>query len=302
MLIREPGKVSDRIDFLGARDLCLYLLKGSEAMIIGGGMSSIAPSLEEQFAAINMDPGKIKYLVIPHSHFDHCGAVPYLKRKFPHVQVMASAHAQKIFSNEKAIRFIANANGQRIEKLGLQDEYQRLNLRFDGITVDRVVVENDIIDLGDGIEAHFVEVPGHTECCIAVYVPSLKAIFPTDAAPFPIDDEGELRNPSPQYDFSAYQESLKKLAAYDVEICAFEHNGVFVGEQARQILHKAVQHTENFKNYVIGEYRRTGDVDKLAREIVAESMKKGGDDLMSVELQTTVTKTVISKILRSVEE
>ncbi|GAI18030.1 unnamed protein product, partial [marine sediment metagenome] len=79
MWIQEPGKINDRIDFLGTRDLCLYLLKGKEAMIIGGAMSYIAPSLERQFSEMDFDLDRIRYLVIPHSHFDHCGAVPYLK-------------------------------------------------------------------------------------------------------------------------------------------------------------------------------------------------------------------------------
>ena len=81
MWIKEPGKITDRIDFLGTHQICLYLIKGKEYMIVGGGMSYIAPSLEKQFSAMAVDLSKIKYLVIPHSHFDHCGAVPYLKRK-----------------------------------------------------------------------------------------------------------------------------------------------------------------------------------------------------------------------------
>ena len=81
MWIGEPGKVTDRIDFLGTREICLYLLKGKEAMIIGGGMSHIAPSLEKQFSRMDFDTENIKYLAVPHSHLDHCGAVPYLKRK-----------------------------------------------------------------------------------------------------------------------------------------------------------------------------------------------------------------------------
>jgi len=92
MWIGEPGKITDRIDFLGTHKNCLYLLKGREAMLIGGGMSWTAPALEKQFSAMDYDFHKIKYLVIPHSHFDHCGAVPYLKRKFPWLQVVASAY------------------------------------------------------------------------------------------------------------------------------------------------------------------------------------------------------------------
>ena len=128
MLIKEPGKITERIDFLGTWENCLYLLKGKEAMIIGGGMSWIAPALEKQLSAMDFDLKKIKYLVIPHSHFDHCGAVPYLKRKFPHIQIVASAYSKEVFSKEMAVDFIAGINKEMIEKFGLQNEYERLNL------------------------------------------------------------------------------------------------------------------------------------------------------------------------------
>ncbi len=302
MLIQEPGKVTNKIDYLGTRELCLYLLKGKEAMLIEGGMSWIVPTLERQLAAMEFNLEKVKYLVITHSHFDHCGAVPYLKRRFPHIQILASAQSQKIFSKEKATHFIADINKQMIEGLGLQDEYETLNLKFDGIKVDRVMSENDIIDLGNGINVHFMEVPGHTQCCIAVYVPALKAIFPSDSAPYPTDDGSNLLYPSGQYDFSLYTQSLRKIANREVEICAFGHNGVAIGEKAKKVLHQGLQQTEEFKNYIIEQYRQTGDLDTLAHQVATAAMRKNKNNLMSIELQTNIAKTVIGKILRSAEE
>jgi glyoxylase-like metal-dependent hydrolase (beta-lactamase superfamily II) len=296
MWIQEPSKINDRIDFLGTRDLCLYLLKGKEAMIIGGGMSYIAPSLEKQFSAMDFDLNRIRYLVIPHSHFDHCGAVPYLKRKFPRAEIVASAYSKEVLSKEKVVNFMANINKEMIEKSGLQDEYERLKLQFDGIQVGRVVGENDIIDLGAGIEAHFIEVPGHSRCCIATYVPQLKAIFPSDAAPFYTDDGSELI-PLANEDFSLYAESLKKLAAREVEICCFCHHGALVGDQAKNILQQGLEQTEKFKNYIIEQYQATGDLDKTAQKFAIEASQKNKFDFISYKVQTAIAKTMINSII-----
>jgi glyoxylase-like metal-dependent hydrolase (beta-lactamase superfamily II) len=296
MWIQEPGKVGDRIDFIGTRKNCLYLLKGEDAMIIGGGMSWTAPSLERQFSAMDFDLKKIRYLVVPHSHFDHCGAVPYLKRKFPQVQIIASAYSQKVFSTEKAVNFIANVNWNMIEKLALQDEYERLNLQFDGIKVDRVVTENDAVALGDGIEAQFMEVPGHSRCCIAVYIPKLKAIFPSDAAPWPTDDGSELF-PSPNDDFYLYRKSLEKLAAHKVEICGFDHHGAFVGDQAKNILQQGLEQTEKLKAYIIEQYQAMGDLDKTAEKFASEALGKMKFPFLSHELMTTISKVMIRSII-----
>ena len=297
MWIREPGKITDRLDFLGTRECCLYLLRGRDTMLIGGGMSWIAPSLEAQFSAMDFDPEKLKYLVVSHSHFDHCGAVPYLKRKFPHIQIITSAYAENIFAREKAVNYIAAGNRYTIDQLGLQSEYERLDLQFDGIRVDRVITEKDIIYLGDGIEVHFLEVPGHTRCSIAMYVPKLKALFPADAVPPPTDDAEAVFFPGPQYNFGMYKQSMARLANLEVEILASEHFGVVTGDQARQLLQEGLSQTERFQNHIIELYRQTGNFDETVQEAAAEILQRSEFDFMDREIQLTVLSTAIRNIM-----
>jgi glyoxylase-like metal-dependent hydrolase (beta-lactamase superfamily II) len=297
MWIRKPGKVTGRLEFLGTIENCLYLLKGKDMMIIGGGMSWIAPSLEAQFSAMDFNPKKLKYLVISHSHFDHCGAVPYLKRKFPHIQILASAYCEKIFNKEKALNAIAANNKYIIDKLGLQSEYERLNLKFDGIRVDRVVTEKDIIDLGDDIKVHFLEVPGHTQCSIAAYIPKLKALFPSDAVPPPTEDEEAVFFPGPQYNFSMYKQSMARLASLEVEILASEHYGVVTGDRARQTLQEGLRQTKRLENYITKLYQQTGDFDETVKKAAAEILQQNELDFMDRELQLIVLSTAIRRIL-----
>jgi len=297
MWIGKPGKLTDNIDFIGTDQNCLYLIRGRETMIFGGGMSYIAPSLESQFAAMELDTEEIKYLVIPHSHFDHCGAVPYLKRKFPWMQILASSYAKEVYTKEKAVNFIATINKEMIDGLGLQDEYEKLDLKFDGIQVDQVVIENDVINLGDGIEVQFIEVPGHTKCSIAVYVPKLKAIFPSDAAPCPTVDGSKLTYPTPQYNFPLYLESLKKIAAYDVEVCGFDHHGAFVGTDARNILQQGLERTVEFENYVIEQYQQIGNLEEVAQKLTHEMFEGSSLDFLGMEGGLNIVRTVIRKIL-----
>jgi glyoxylase-like metal-dependent hydrolase (beta-lactamase superfamily II) len=299
MWIREPGKVSDRLDFLGARENCLYLLRGRDMMIIGGGMSWIVPSLETQLSKIDFEPKKLKYLMVSHSHFDHCGAVPYLKKEFPHIQILASAYAEKIFAKDKTVNFIAVTNKYAIDMMGLQDEYEKLDLKFDGIHVDRIITEKDIIDLGDGIEVHFLEVPGHTQCSIAAYVPKLKALFPADAAPPPAEDTDSIFFPGPQYNFGMYRQSMERLASLDVEIFASEHFGVVTGTQARQLLQEGLSQTERFQKRIAEIYRQTGDFDGTVQKAAAEILEKNEFDFMGMgrEMKLMVLGIAIRRIL-----
>jgi len=299
MWFKEPGKINDRLDFLGARENCLYVLRGNYMMIIGGGMSWVAPSLEAQFSAMDFEPEKLKYLVVSHSHFDHCGAVPYLKRKFPHIQILASAHAEKIFATEKTVNYIAFTNKFPIDSLGLQSEYEKLNLKFDGIHIDRIITEKDIIDLGNGIEVHFLEVPGHTRCSIAVYIPRLQALFPADAAPPPAQDSNTIFFPGPQYNFGLYRQSIERLSTLDVDIFASEHYGVVTGVQARQLLQEGLRQTERFQNLIIEIFRQTQDLDKTVQKAAAEILENNEFDFMGMgkEMELMVLGIATRRIL-----
>jgi glyoxylase-like metal-dependent hydrolase (beta-lactamase superfamily II) len=301
-LIKKPGRVLDRLELLGTWQNCIYLLKGKEAMIVGGGMSWIAPDLEKQFTAIDFDFSRIRYLFITHSHFDHCGAVPYLKKKFPQIKILASAFAQRVFSLKKAVQFIAAMNERMIEKAGLSGEDKRLNLQFDGIQIDQVVEDQKTLDLGDGVEVRFLDVPGHTQCSLAAYVPSLKLLFPSDSAAFPQYDGSGIAPPSPQYDFRLYQDSLKKMAALDVETLAFEHHGFLRGAEARQFLIRAIEKAEEDKKFIVAKVQNRESLEEMAQKLAGDFWEQTRLPFLPPEIRKSVAETVVRKILQGSAE
>ena len=118
MIIDQPGKVTDTITMLGKQESCVYLADGGDACaILGGGLSAIIPDIEAQLASMAMDPQRIKYLAILHSHFDHCGIVPYFKDKWPWVEVVASERAQTILAKPKALASIEAFNIRHLEEM-----------------------------------------------------------------------------------------------------------------------------------------------------------------------------------------
>ena len=94
MIITEPGKITDRITFLGRRECCVYAVDGGEEIIwLGGGMSYVIPDVLQQIEDFGIDEKRIKRMVILHSHYDNCGLIPYFKRRWPWARVVASAVA-----------------------------------------------------------------------------------------------------------------------------------------------------------------------------------------------------------------
>jgi 2-aminobenzoylacetyl-CoA thioesterase len=283
MLINKPGKITEGLYLLGEGITLIYIVKGKDAMIIGGGMNWIAPQLEKQLFSLDIDLADIKYLVIPHAHFDHCGAVPYLRRKLPWIKVLGSESARKILSKQKVLDYMELANLMMIEHYGLKEQYEKMNLKIDAINIDQVVGDSTVVDLGNGLDVHFIEAPGHSPCALAVYIPKLKAIFPTDAAPVPQGGVDKLTRPSPQYDFGLYKRSLRKLLDYEIDICAFDHFAAVTGAEARQVLVNGLKLCEEYGTHVTDMYKESGDFEGTARIVAHEATENfdfGGEDLI----------------------
>ncbi|MDX2498189.1 MAG: MBL fold metallo-hydrolase, partial [Desulfobacterales bacterium] len=104
MIIDHPGNVTERILLLGEKTSCVYLLKGKgEYAILGGGMTYIVPDVIRQLQEFNIEEKKIKQMVILHSHFDHCGIVPFFKRRWPWIKITASARAKELLDRPSVI-------------------------------------------------------------------------------------------------------------------------------------------------------------------------------------------------------
>ena len=297
MWIREPQKVSEEIEYVGTTDMCIYLLKGREYMFIEGGMSYVVPILLRQLAERGIDQSKITKFLILHSHFDHCGVVPFFKRRFPQIEVLASARTKEIFGKEKAIHFIRERNRAMIEYYGIQREAVELNLDFDGIPVDRVVREGDSIDLGNGVTIEFIEVPGHSSCSIAAYVGKIKALFASDAAGVP--NEKGIIYPIGNENFIQFQQSLAKLSEYHVEILCAARNGVFLGEEGREFISKTMRAADQLRQEVIRRFGEIGDRERVTTELCDRIYAEVKTVDIPKEIFLGVIKSIVDNIVNA---
>jgi glyoxylase-like metal-dependent hydrolase (beta-lactamase superfamily II) len=73
-------------------------------MIIEGGTGATFPIIVEQIKELGIEPERIKYLTLTHTHTDHIGAVPHLKRLWPHLKVVASPIAAKLLKTREMVK------------------------------------------------------------------------------------------------------------------------------------------------------------------------------------------------------
>jgi ribonuclease BN (tRNA processing enzyme) len=165
-MMSEPGKITERITLLGTPEICFYHVDGGgESALIGGGMAYLAPLVLPQVRAFGIDAKKIRHLVILHTHFDHCGLVPYLKKLWPWMKVAASAQGKSRLSDPRVTQNIAAFN-QMADAAGVQyrnfvfaagnsnyDLYQESLQRMARYTVEVVLLEHYGAAVGEEAKA-----------------------------------------------------------------------------------------------------------------------------------------------------
>lgn len=296
MVFDTPGKITDRIWLVGRRESCAYLVGGgNEYALLGGAMAYVVPDVLEQLVAFGVDEKKIRRIVILHSHFDHCGMVPFLKRRWPWATVTASQKSQDLLRKPKVIDSIERLNQAMIAQNGLNEKGQTLDLRFSGIEVEAVVGDGGILSCSD-LSLEILEVPGHSSCSIAIYIPEEKALFASDAGGIPF---GDRIFTAANANFDRYQQSLEKMAAKDVAIHLAEHYGARSGKQGRRFLKDAMAAAAETRQALEAAYDKTGDVAKTTVVITDRIMADAPDGFLPREVVAIVAGQMANFIAKS---
>jgi len=299
MRIRQPGKVREKLWFLGREESCVYVLEGSkDSMIVSGGMSYLVPDLLQQFEAFGIDKTRITKLLILHAHFDHVGIVPFFKRRHPDLEIYASARAWEILQMPKAINTINGFSRSVAKRMRMEEVYTTCDLDWDDEITGTPVCEADRIDLGH-LEVHIYETPGHSSCSISAYVPQLKALFASDGGGIPYK---ETIIASGNSNFTAYQQSLEKLKGLDVQYACADHYGYIAGDEARDFIQHSIKLAKQRRSLVEEIYLRTGDIQTTARKLVIAFCKENPDYMMAPEILEGVYRQMVRHIANAIKD
>jgi glyoxylase-like metal-dependent hydrolase (beta-lactamase superfamily II) len=262
----EPIEITKNFYQLGTPPFPVYISSGEDAMLIEGGTGGIFEILVGQIKTLGIDPRRIKYLALTHTHADHVGALPRLKALWPHLQVVASETAPKLFADDKVAKhFISmdNAIAGIMAELG---EIPAMPEPLDEYVfpVDKTVREGHRIDLGGGICWTAYTVPGHSPCHLAWREEKSEILAVGDALGFynPVADTFW-----PNYfdSLALYCDSIRKLGTLPAKILALSHNGVIDGD-TRGFLRKALTATEAYHREMLDRTAKGEDPKTIATE------------------------------------
>jgi glyoxylase-like metal-dependent hydrolase (beta-lactamase superfamily II) len=269
MSVREFRFVNTYRNFMavGTGHIPAFICSDDPPIIIDPGVSAFGPLY---FRTLQQDIKGQKHpliILLTHSHFDHCGATPYLLKKFPDVKVGASIRAAEVFQKPSAIELMKIFNAEYEEQMA--HELEEEDTTFSGITVDVQLKEGDMVDLGNGKHVQVIETPGHTRDCLSYYFPECGVLIAGEAAGVP---DGDFIHSVFLTSYLDYVRSIQKLSMIEAEALCIAHVGILEGrDTVQEYLSASLRATQEYRTKIERYLEQfDGDKEKVVNTIVAE--------------------------------
>ena len=273
---RAEGRIHERIKAIGSAGCPVYVVRGDEKrLLIDAGVSVMAPSLLASIEESTREPGPgVDYLFLTHSHYDHLGSAPYLKRHLPGLKIGAHERVAALVRKPSVLEAMIRLSAQHVDsgEVAPADEGAPAAAAGDDPTlqafdIDLVLRQGDELDLG-GVTCRVYETPGHTRDCLTFHLPEIGAVFPGEACGVLRTGPGGRLQAEFMSSYEDYVDSLALIASLRPQILCLAHNYVLTGRDAVSFLDRSAAETVSFRQ-LIERYlaAAAGDIEEAIEEI-----------------------------------
>jgi glyoxylase-like metal-dependent hydrolase (beta-lactamase superfamily II) len=281
MIYNNIGKVIENLYVLGNSQFPSYLVDGSMPVIFEGGITPAGKLYVEDLKSI-LDKREPRFLFVTHMHWDHCGAVSYLKENFPSLIIAASEKSKEIFSRENALKLMIDLNRNEEANIAAGPSVkssQILRDDFRPFPVEMIVRDGQIINLDGGNVIEVIATPGHTRDHTSYYLPEKNILVASEASGC-LDSSGKI---IPEFlaDYDAYITSLKRLSDIPAEVLCQGHRLVFTGrDEIKAFLSNSLRETELFREKI---FRLLDEEQNSAERVISRVKAEDYDTIKGVK-------------------
>ncbi len=259
MIQKSEGRINDFITAIGKMMYPPYIVQGGKKnLMIEAGVNLVGPMYLRDIKDTLGDINRLDYLFVTHSHFDHLGSAPYLKRQIPTLKFGGSPIVGDVLAKESVI----NRMNQMSEHQ--RDAYKDIvgdeDVSIETIPLDCPLTEGDKVDLGD-FTCEVYESPGHTRDATSYFLPEKEILFPGESIGLPY-----IRDEKKPYvifltSYEDYLNTIKKLSALKPKMICFGHGFVLTEDDVDIYFENSYQNTIDYKK-LLEDYldKANGDI------------------------------------------
>jgi glyoxylase-like metal-dependent hydrolase (beta-lactamase superfamily II) len=247
MIFSRTGEVREGFFVIGSANFPIYLLHSEKPILLEGGISLLGEVYRKDLVdRLGSVPPEM--ILLTHVHFDHCGAVSYLKKSFPGLKAAASLESAEILRRPNAVKLIRALSENAMESVRGIDEELLIKDGFEPFGVDMILRDGDSIEIGSDLTVHVLSTPGHTRDFLSYYVPEKKILVASEAAGCALNS-GYV-SVDCLTDFQVYMNSLDRLASMNVEVLCQGHRYVYTDKDVRLFFERSARGALEFKDII----------------------------------------------------
>lgn len=280
MIRKAMGKIKGPVHAAGHYIYPGYMIKGGQKnLLIEAGVNILGPEYLKAIQSFFKGTNQLDYSFVTQSHYDHLGALPYLKKAIPEMIIGASPGVGPLLQKEKVISTMNFLSAQLWDYFKDEISLCSKNIEITPFEINLELKEGDVIDLGD-LHCEVYETPGHTRDHLSFFIPELSMLFPGEALGNPAGDGTQVKVEFVT-SYTDYVNSFQKLEALTPKIIAMSHMYVYSGDDSALFMDRTIKATVDYRRLIETYLNEThGDLEAASEMMVKVEYDQKGEVLM----------------------
>lgn len=267
MRFEQTGKIAEDFYVVGNPGVPIYLLDGPMPVLFDAGVTMMSCCYAEDLQRI-LGRRQPAYLFLTHSHFDHIGAVSYLKSVYPRMKVAGPAHVGDILENPRAVHVIRELNREALRYGSVSPGRAIYRGNFEPFALDVVLKPGELINLAADRRVEAISAPGHTWDFMSYWIPEEGILVASEAVG--CDDGTGYIYTEFLVDYDVYRRSLLHLARLNIRVLCPGHKMVLTGRDVRKYLRRSLEQAAEYvamvEKFLLAEH---GDIERAVARVKA---------------------------------